>query len=168
MVDGTIGNTSQHLQKMLGAGLIHYKKDGVSRIYSLTNTKVLDVWLALQNLAFDLIPQSQEDEEELCPPEICTSLQISEILKQVKAGKAVLIDARTLEESENTPVAGAIHIPSSQINKRLVDFPKSKSIFVFCRGRYCTLANPAVILLRQKGYKAFRIKETSYEINKAT
>lgn len=168
MIDSTVGNTSQHLQKMLRAGLVRCEKDGVSRIYSLANNKVLDVWLSLQNLASDLMPQIQEDEETFCPPELCSGLTTAEILKQVASGKAILIDARMAEDFENTPALGALHIPSSQLNKHLSTLSKTKNIFVFCRGRYCALANPVVMSLRKKGFKAFRIKETSYQINQAS
>lgn len=167
MIDETVGNTSQHLQKMLRSGLVRCEKNGVSRIYSLSNNKVLDAWLSLQDLASDLIPQIQSDEEELCPLELCSEQTAPEILKQVKSGKAILIDARMLEEFESTPVFGALHIPNAQLNKHLSTLPKSKTIFIFCRGRYCPMANATVIALRKKGYKAFRMKETSYQINKA-
>lgn len=162
----SIANTSQHLQKMLRVGLLKCEKQGVSRVYSLANQKVLDVWLALQNLASELHPQVQLDEKVLCPEELCTPLSTGEVLKMVQAGKATLVDARDLEDSQGSPIHGALHIPQADLKKSLPTFSKNKTIFVFCRGRYCTLANPLVEKLRGKGFKAFRLREMAYEIQK--
>ncbi|UXR63746.1 helix-turn-helix domain-containing protein [Bdellovibrio bacteriovorus] len=162
----SIANTSQHLQKMLRAGLLKCEKNGVSRIYSLANEKVLEMWLALQNLAFQLNPQIQQDEKALCPDELCTSLSLAEVLKLVKSGKAVLVDARELDDADGSPINGALHIPPADLKKNSAPIAKSKTVFVFCRGRYCTLANPLVEKLRGKGFKAFRLREMAYEIQK--
>ncbi|WP_347359419.1 metalloregulator ArsR/SmtB family transcription factor [Bdellovibrio sp.] len=162
----SVANTSQHLQKMLRAGLLKCERQGVSRVYSLANQKVLEVWLALQNLASELNPQIQLDEETLCPEELCTPLSMLEVLKLVKAGKATLVDARELEDSQGSPIHGALHIPPTDLKKPSTTLAKNKTVFVFCRGRYCTLANPLVEKLRDKGFKAFRLREMAYEIQK--
>ncbi|WII73926.1 helix-turn-helix domain-containing protein [Bdellovibrio sp. 22V] len=162
----SVANTSQHLQKMLRAGILRCEKQGVSRVYSLANEQVLEMWLTLQKLAFTLNPQIQQDEELLCPQELCTDMNLSAIWKMVKAGKATFLDVRDLDDAQGTPLKEALHIPSAQIKKHLSAIPKSKTIFVFCRGRYCSLANPVVETLRKHGYKAYRLREMSYEIEK--
>lgn len=167
MADENVGNTSQHLQRMLRAGLVRCEKQGVRRIYSLANNKILDIWLSLQDLAIEIAPQIQVDENHLSPAELCSDLELSEILKLVKSGKAVLADSRTEEEFESTPAKGAFSFPVSQLSSLASSLSKSKTVFVFCRGRYCILANQVVISLRKKGFKAFRLKESSYQINKA-
>lgn len=43
----SIANTSQHLQKMLRAGILSCQKKGVSRIYQLASPEVLKIWLTL-------------------------------------------------------------------------------------------------------------------------
>lgn len=167
MIDENIGNTSQHLQRMLRTGLVRCQKQGVRRIYSLANTKILDIWLNLQELAIEIAPQVQADENYLSPAELCSDLELSEILKLVKLGKAVLVDSRSEEEFESSPAKGALSIPVSQLSKFTTSLSKSKTVFIFCRGRYCVLANQVVMSLRKKGFKAYRLKETSYQINKA-
>ncbi len=167
MADENIGNTSQHLQRMLRSGLVSCEKQGVRRVYSLTNNKILDIWFSLQDLASEVAPQILVDENFLSPEELCSDLELSEILTLVKLGKAVLIDSRSKEEFENSPAKGAINFPASQLNNLTASLSKSKTVFIFCRGRYCVLANQAVISLRKKGFAAFRLKETSYQINKA-
>lgn len=167
MVDENIGNTSQHLQRMLRTGLVRCEKQGVRRIYSLANSKILDIWLNLQELAIEIAPQVQVDENYLSPAELCSDLELSEILKLVKLGKAVLVDSRSEEEFECSPVKGALSVPASQLSKFTTSLSKSRTVFIFCRGRYCVLANQVVISLRKKGFKAYRLKETSHQINKA-
>lgn len=167
MADENIGNTSQHLQRMLRAGLVRCEKQGVRRIYSLANTKILDIWLSLQELAIEIAPQIQVDENYLSPAELCSDLELSEILKLVKLGKAVLVDSRTEEEFESSPAKGALNFPISQLSKLAANLSKSRTVFIFCRGRYCVLANQVVMSLRKKGFNAYRLKETSYQINEA-
>lgn len=168
LINETIGNTSQHLQKMLRAGLLQCEKNGVSRTYSLTNNKILDLWFALQSLASDLSPHIKDGEEHLSPKELCSDLKLNEVINLVQNKKAILVDAREQKDAESTPVLGAINIPTNQINHKIKELSKSKIIFVFCRGRYCSLANPIVIALRKHGHKAYRLKETYYQITQAS
>ncbi len=167
MADENIGNTSQHLQRMLRAGLVRCEKQGIRRIYSLANTKILDIWFGLQELAIEIAPAIQVDENYLSPAELCSDLELSEILKLVKLGKAVLVDSRTEEEFESSPAKGALNFPVSQLSKLTASLSKSRTVFIFCRGRYCVLANQVVMSLRKRGFKAYRLKETSYQINEA-
>ena len=167
LVTENIGNTSQHLQRMLRAGLVRCEKQGIRRIYSLANTKILDIWFGLQELAIEIAPAIQVDENYLSPAELCSDLELSEILKLVKLGKAVLVDSRTEEEFESSPAKGALNFPVSQLSKLTASLSKSRTVFIFCRGRYCVLANQVVMSLRKRGFKAYRLKETSYQINEA-
>lgn len=164
----SVANTSQHLQKLLKAGVVRCEKQGVSRIYHLSNRKVLELWLNLQDLARDLSPQIQQDEETICPADLLSELNGEQIQKKLMAGRAVLVDVREAEEAQSTPASGAISIPLQEFGDRWKELPKSKMILVFCRGRYCAMANPAVELLRKKGYEAFRLRENSYQLEKLT
>lgn len=162
----SIANTSQHLQKMLKANLLHCEKKGVSRIYSLANDDVLEVWLSLQKLASSINPQVQQDEQELSPPDLISNLNIDEILELVESNKAILLDARDAEDISGSTVPGAISVSLNQLQKQISTLPKKKKIFVFCRGRYCTLANPIVEALRSKGYDSYRLKSMAPELKK--
>lgn len=159
----TIGNTSQHLQKMLQAGLVKVARKGVCRIYSLKTPNVADLWFSLQQLAPELNPAIREHENILAPTELCTEIPASEILNMAERRNATLVDVRTTEESQSTPVPFSLHIPADTISKRLRELPKSKPVFIFCRGRYCAMANPAVRFLRKRGYEAYRLRESALE-----
>lgn len=47
---------------------------------------------------------------------------------------------------------------------RSLRLPKSKTLFIYCRGRYCSLASQAVRILRREGYKAFRLRESAFRL----
>lgn len=160
-----IGNVSQHLQRLSKLGLVEFEKQGTSRVYHLADPTVLQVWLSLQALAEKVSPQVREKEALLCPEELCSPMTPTEVMNRVAAKKAVLIDVRTQDENEQHPVPGALSIPADQILDKAQKLPKSKTLFLFCRGKYCSLANVAVIDLRAKGFKAFRLKQTYYELN---
>ncbi len=161
----TIGNTSQHLQRLLHAGLVKVERKGVSRVYSLANPHVAQLWFSLQQLASELSPEIRHEESIVAPAELCTEFKISKIFKMLKKQEAILIDVRTKEEWESTPVLFASHISIDNFEEHLNEIPKSKTVFLYCRGRYCGMANPAVRLLRKKGYEAYRLRESALEIN---
>lgn len=160
----SVANTSQHLQKLSKAGLVSCEKQGVSRVYRLANEKVVDTWLSLQTLAMAVSPSIGNEIAVVCPTELVSDSSPAEIRKLVKANEALLIDLREQIEFDTTPAPYAIHIPIENLEESLKQLPKSKTIFVFCRGNYCAMANPAVEMLRKKGYRAFRLRETSYEL----
>ncbi len=162
----SMANTSQHLQKLLAANLVVCEKRGVSRVYRLSNEKVDDTWLALQALAKEVSPSIESQISVVCPPDLVSGLSLVEIRKMVRSGKALLIDVREQVEFEATPVPNAITMPIENFENSINGLPKSKVIFVFCRGNFCAMANPAVELLRKKGYKAFRLRENSHQLRK--
>jgi rhodanese-related sulfurtransferase len=51
------------------------------------------------------------------------------------------------------------------MNKTLGELPKKKTIYVFCRGRYCAMATDAVRILRKSGFEAYSLRESSYSIS---
>lgn len=160
----SMANTSQHLQKLLKAGIVTCEKQGVSRVYRLANERVLDVWFSLQNLAHEILPEVEGEADIVCPPELVADTSLREVKKMVKEGKALLVDIREKVEFEATPAPNTIHIPMKDFDESYKALPLSKTIFILCRGAYCSMANPAVELLRRKGYRAFRLRETSYQL----
>lgn len=159
-----IGSASQHLQKLKQVGLVSIEKQGTSRLYKLANTKVVEAWLALQNLASEVDPTIREEEEKIAPSELCATCDLEDVVEQVKNKKAVLIDVRSSADVDLTPVEGALHLPAEGILSKASDLPKSKTIYLFCRGRYCERATTAVLALRKKGFKAYRLNQNCIQI----
>lgn len=73
-----------------------------------------------------------------------------DLVQMVSTQEAVGLDVRTPEEIENNPSPGAIHIPISEVEGRLGEIDKNKTILVFCEsgGR----ASRVEKLLKDKGF----------------
>lgn len=162
----SIANTSQHLQKLKKAGVVIDSRQGVSRTYSLTTKDFIDIFLELQELASRISPELKVAEERLCPDELLPHQSLAEIIKLVGKKRATLLDVRDYEEYESSSAPMSIFFPRDEIKKNLKLISKSKPVYVYCRGRYCALANDVVKELRKQGYKAFRLKQMAYEIQK--
>ncbi|MFO8102060.1 MAG: 4Fe-4S dicluster domain-containing protein [Dehalococcoidia bacterium] len=69
------------------------------------------------------------------------------------------IDVRPGEEYERGHIKEAISIPVEELADRMEELPKKSEIIAYCRGPLCVYADEAVSLLREKGFKAKRLKE---------
>lgn len=162
----SIANTSQHLQKLKKAGLVIDSKNGVQRSYSLKNPSIIEAFIQFQKIASAIVPEIRNAEESLCPSDLVTELPLKKILKDVQDNKAILLDVREKEDHESSPTSMAIFFPKEKMKANLNLLSKRKTIYAFCRGRYCYMANDIVRDLRSKGFNAFRLTEMSYEIEK--
>ncbi len=163
----SIANTSQHLQKLKKAGMVSDSREGVKRTYSLANPAIIDAFLQIQSMATQMMPTVRALEDEFCPKDLRSDQPLEEILESIRSKKAVLIDVRDRDEFESTPASQAIFFPRGQVEKNLNFLNKKKPVYAFCRGRFCFLANDIVRKLRKKGYRAYRLKEMSREIDQA-
>lgn len=161
----SIANTSQHLQKMAMAGLVSCKKKGVSRIYSLASMQILRIWENLQVLGEDLSSDIVELTGELVPAELCTELSTASVYRKVKSGRAFLVDMREEKERDASPVEWSSSLTSDDLMAKDLQLARTKEYFLFCRGRYCQLANKAVLSLRKNGFKAYRLRESPFVLN---
>lgn len=161
----SFANTSQHLQKLAKEGLVISTKSGLSRIYQVKTPRVIALWESIQTLAHELAPELNDAEDKITDASLRSPIPLDEVLKQVKTGKAILIDVRDEKESLSTPVRIALSIPLSTIKKGVPELDRNKTIYVFCRGRYCVMATDAVKKLRAEGFEAYRLRESSFVIS---
>ncbi len=70
----------------------------------------------------------------------------------------MIIDVRPEEEYKKGHIRNAICFPKDLLNKNMKDLDKSKQIVAYCRGPFCMLADEAVEMLKQKGYRAARLE----------
>ncbi len=84
------------------------------------------------------------------------------VTENVKAGKAVLVDVRELDERENGYLAGTIHLPTSQLEKKekfaelVKKLDKSKIIYTHCKAGYRALTCGE--LLKNEGFDVRALK----------
>lgn len=164
-IEESVANTSQHLQRLARVGVVQIRKDGVRRVYSISDPRVLQIWESLQDLAHVLFSDLALAESEISDLDLRSPISANQVLEQVQSRRAVLLDVREERDFQATPVAGATWLAIEDLKTRSDSLPKSRPVFVFCRGRYCSMATEAVKLLRAKGFEAFRLRESSFALN---
>lgn len=158
----SVANTSMHLRKMYGAGLVSVSVIGQRRLYKL-EAPVLIFWEKAQDLLQALHP-----ELNLKTDETYGDLdwdQKSEFIRHLKEDSALILDVRPEDEAKESPLIDLPfykQIPASELSQ--ASLPKSKTLFIFCRGRFCALSADSVFQLRKKGFKAFRLPYSWFEL----
>lgn len=167
-LDQKVGNISQHLQKMAKESLVLSNKEGTKRVYSLKTPQVLKVWMALQNLSEEVSLDLKKQTEVLCPPELCSEKSFSQILKEIKDKTSHLIDVRPQYEYEFGSSKYARSVPVESFKKEMKNFNKKETYYLMCRGRYCSMANNAVLIMRNAGFDCYRLAFSFYEFRKSS
>jgi rhodanese-related sulfurtransferase len=153
----SIANTSQHLQALEAARLVHARKNGRYVLYSLADAVVSDFFRAYRVLAEDRLAELEQIRRRFFEEQNLSAVDRETLLRRVKAREVVVIDVRPAEEYRTGHVPGALGIPLAELKRRLVELPRDKDIVAYCRGPYCVFALDAVRLLRSRGLKAFRL-----------
>ena len=156
----SIANTSQHLQVLRRARLVETRKQGLRVYYRLGHPEVYDVARAVRGLAKarlaelnQLVQTYLESRDDLEP------VPREELLRRVRAGRAVVIDVRPREEYRAGHIPGALSIPLEELETRLGELPARKEVVAYCRGPYCVMAYEAVARLRARGRRARRLTD---------
>lgn len=163
----SMANVSQHLSKLKNAHLVAVEKRGLQRVYSLASPAVQYVVVALQALTREISKDVAHAEDFLVAPELRPKIPLNKVLEEIAANKAELIDVRTAEEQNSTPVTGAMRIPvekDADLEKVLQATSQGKPVYVFCRGAYCVTASRTAEYLREKGVDAWCLRETALEL----
>jgi rhodanese-related sulfurtransferase len=87
------------------------------------------------------------------------ALSVDEVLARARKGEVVILDVRPREEYAAGHLKGALNLTLEELEERLADLPKDKTIVAYCRGTYCILSFDAVKSLREKGYNARRVAD---------
>lgn len=160
----SMANTSQHLQALESARLVHARKNGRFVVYSLADVLVSDFFRAYRVLAEDRLAEIEqirrrflEEQKDL------NAVDRETLIRRVKAREVVVIDVRPPEEYRAGHIPGALGIPLRELKRRLLGLPRDKDIVAYCRGPYCVFAVDAVRLLRSRGFTAFRLDASVHD-----
>lgn len=159
-IDQSVANTSQHLQRLLRAGLVRARRDGTRVYYSLASPEVGALWRALraaterhvaglERLAADYLG----DRTGL------DTVTRDELAARLRGGDVVVLDVRPRPEYDAGHIRGAISIPVSDLRQRLGEVPQGTQVVAYCRGPYCVYADDAVRLLTEAGVPAARLQD---------
>jgi len=164
----SVANTSKHLQSLLEAKLVNYRRDKNFVYYYLADDNVVELLHSVKNLAeiqFSDITHVRKDYIER--NEKIKIVQLKDMLQEIQNGEAVLIDVRPEDEYKNQHITGALSIPVQDLEERMSTLPKDKKIIAYCRGPYCAFATQVVETLNSLGYDAYRMEEGVHEWNQA-
>jgi len=155
-----IANISQHLQTLKQAGLVRAAREGRMMIYSVSASDVIELLLLLQKIARDRFAEIDRlVDAYLNSRDDLDALSVDEVLARARKGEVVILDVRPREEYAAGHLKGALNLTLEELEERLADLPKDKTIVAYCRGTYCILSFDAVKSLREKGYNARRVAD---------
>src|SRR5437762_1224847 len=155
----SMGNASAHLQVLKEARLVDTRKDGLYVEYSLADEGVADLLQAMRGVAERRLAEIDRlVKAYLGERESLESIGFDELAARVRAGSVVLVDVRPQPEYEAGHIAGALSIPSDELERRLKELPRTKEVVAYCRGPYCVFADEAVKTLRANNRKARRLE----------
>ncbi len=155
-----IANISQHLQTLKQAGLVRAAREVRMMIYSVSGSDVIELLLLLQKIAKDRFAEIDRlVDAYLNSRDDLDALSVNEVLTRARKGEVVILDVRPNEEYAAGHLKGALNLTLDELEERLADLPKDKTIVAYCRGAYCILSFDAVKSLREKGYDARRVAD---------
>lgn len=154
----SIANTSQHLQQLKRADMVHTRREGKYIFYRVSQGPVLAILDSLQQfLDFthvqiqELITDSQQQRVPL------DGVSLDQLLDYLQQDSVVLLDVRPEDEYQAGHIPGALHIPIDTLETRLHELPTDKTVVAYCRGPYCVLSADAVNILTAHGLMATRL-----------
>ncbi|MFW6327344.1 MAG: metalloregulator ArsR/SmtB family transcription factor [Bacteroidota bacterium] len=156
----TFANASQHLQVLKHNNLVKSRKEGHYAYYSLMNDEVLELYQFVTKYAVNEIAEvektlnrQRKDHEALNP------VNLNDLELMINAEHVMLMDVRPKVEYELGHIDGAVSAPINELLCCLKNFSREKEIIAYCRGPFCVLADEAVKVLREKGFKVRRMDD---------
>lgn len=159
MLGQSTANTSAHLQVLRRAHLVTSRKEGRRVIYALAGERALRLWLALRDMGLEELPQARDAmrayaQEDALMPE----LEADALLERVRNGELVLLDLRPRDEYDAAHLPDARSIPAVELEQRLDELPRDRTVVAYCRGPFCVAAIRSVAALRAHGLRARRLR----------
>ncbi|WP_427004448.1 ArsR/SmtB family transcription factor [Pseudarthrobacter sp. H2] len=156
----SLANTSQHLQRLLRAGLVCSRRSGTRVYYSVASPAVERLWRALRETAEahvgelgDLVRAYIGERDQL------GMITRDELRRRLREGDVVVLDVRPQPEYDAGHIPGALSLPVADLKSRLREIPQGSEIVAYCRGPYCLYADDAVRVLTGEGRRAARLEE---------
>ncbi|MGF1585814.1 MAG: metalloregulator ArsR/SmtB family transcription factor [Bacteroidales bacterium] len=156
----SIANASQHLQVMKNSNILKSRKKGHFVYYSLVNDEFLSLYQQITKYAINEIAEleriiARQREENKSRD----AVSLEDLKNMINDKNVLLLDVRPAIEYEFGHITGAISVPMNELMTQFKNIPKDKEIIAYCRGPFCVLADEAVKILNEKGYKVRRLDE---------
>ncbi len=156
----SIANTSAHLKVLRSARLVETRREGSYVYYRLADENVVQLWQTIR-----AIGESQLAEIDRIVDEFVSGRDESQpvdsrdLLDRLNRDEITVIDVRPEDEYAAGHLPGARSIPVDELEAHLDQLDPEREIVAYCRGPYCLFADEAVALLRQRGFKAWRLAD---------
>lgn len=150
----SVASVSQNLQILRSARLVIVRREGTYAYYRLADEHVLRVWTAMSELGMshlleiDNLMKSYTGQRGKLE-----AINADDLIRRLKDGSLVLLDARPQDEYEAGHIPGALSLPVSSLEVDLLALSKEQEIVAYCRNSYCLLSNELAEVLQGKGYK---------------
>ena len=164
----SIANASQHLQRLKRARLVSDERQGFYIRYRIADPLVTRLWLQVRevaslqlkevNLTLDAYRAQRHEFKRV---------SVDDLRARMKKGAAVLLDVRPSAEYAASHLPSAISIPLEELDRRLSELPRNRTIVAYCRGPFCVLADQAAERLKRKGFRVARLEEGVHEWQQA-
>lgn len=147
-------NTAAHVKNLRAAGLVEARKQGKHVILTASD-EVLRLFMVLRETNEALSPTARllaadgDDASDVTIDELASG----EVVRGV-----ALVDLRPESEFEAGHLPGAKSFPLGLLEARLAELPKRRRILVYCRGTYCPNARAGTRFLRERGFRADRLR----------
>ena len=156
----SVGNTSQHLQRLKQARLVEVQQEGKLRRYRLATPAVGQLLHTLSSVAQQ---QLAEVEQALnayrSHRHEFERVTVQQLQMRLQTGDVILIDVRPEVEYQSGNLPGARSLPLSKIQQALAALPDDKLVVAYCRGPYCVMADQALSILKEQGREVARLEE---------
>lgn len=156
----TVANASQHLQVLKNNNIVKSRKEGHYVYYSLVNDEFLALYQHITKYAVSEIAELEKTLNRQREDNHATNpVSLDELESMINNKNVLLMDVRPPAEYELGHITGAVSIPMKELLCCLKDFSKEQEIIAYCRGPFCVLADEAVKILSENGYKVRRLDE---------
>ncbi|MFA5820251.1 MAG: metalloregulator ArsR/SmtB family transcription factor [Bacteroidales bacterium] len=156
----TFANASQHLQVLKNNNIVKSRKEKQYVYYSLINDEFLSLYQHVMKYAVQEIAELEktlnrhrEDNKAL------NAVSLDELETMLQNENVLLMDVRPEIEYEFGHITGAISVPMNELMAKLKNISMDKEIVAYCRGPFCVLADEAVKILHENGFKVRRLDE---------
>lgn len=157
-IDQSVANTSHHLGVLSESGLVESRRDGRHVFYRLTSTRVIDLWMALRDVASTHVANVEVLAREYLGDRTgIERITSDELEERLRDGNVVLIDVRPREEYAAGHIETARCMPVDELDQLIGELDPDREIIAYCRGPYCVYADDAVRLLQERGRRARRL-----------
>jgi rhodanese-related sulfurtransferase/predicted transcriptional regulator len=159
-IDQTVANTSQHLQRLLRAGLVESRRDGTRIYYSLSSPIVSRLWRNMRQAAQEHVAGLEQlAADYLGDRHALRTISRDDLRRRLRDGDVVVLDVRPEVEYAAGHIRGAASIPVRELKARLGEIPDGAEVVAYCRGPYCVYADDAVRTLTGRGISAARLED---------